>query len=57
MSKSDIRPAYSNSMLNYLEKTGRNYRDEKSKAAYERFKRPPYYLTCNKKIKNKEKEN
>ena len=34
----------------YMVHLGRNHNDEKTKAAYERFKEPPYYL----KHKNKQ---
>ena len=42
--------AESNRMKGYLVHLGSNHNDEKTKAAYERFKEPPYYL----KYKNKQ---
>lgn len=42
--------AESDRMKGYLVHHGSNHNDEKTKAAYERFKEPPYYL----KHKNKQ---
>lgn len=42
--------AESDRMKGYLVHHGSNHNDEKTKAAYERFKEPPYYL----KYKNKQ---
>lgn len=39
----------------YLQKLGGNHNDPKTREAYERFKRPPYYMTANKKKESEEK--
>lgn len=41
------REIESQRVRNYLEHVGKNHNDEKTKAAYKRFKTPPWYLRSN----------